>query len=252
MNHYTRQVRTRGGVFGAGGYGGGVFDGNESGFGGLSGLSGGSTYEQAAAGIGTVSGLGAAPSLVCTYFPYECKNWDQLSASQQAAVTASAKDINASFQAQMGLYRKEKACDGTQPGRMAGALKEHLIAKGGDPDKMDPDEAVFGPKECAEWWKVFGSAPTVADAKALFGTATVGPLKVTLENVCAGLTITAPSCPKPVVAPPPVTAPPPAIELPPMAPKSGGTTTAWLVGGLLAAAVVGGVAIAASKKKKGR
>jgi hypothetical protein len=62
------QARTRGGVFGPGGYGGGIFDGSDMGFGGLGGLG---QPEQAAAGIrglGAASGLGQAcytPS-ICT------------------------------------------------------------------------------------------------------------------------------------------------------------------------------------------
>jgi len=46
------QVKTRGGVFGPGGYGGGIFDGSQMGFGGL----GSVAFEQAAAGIGADTG----------------------------------------------------------------------------------------------------------------------------------------------------------------------------------------------------
>lgn len=240
-----RQVNTRGGVFGSGGYGGGLFDGSNNGFGGVSGL--GATYEQAAAGLGA-QGLGAAPSTVCIYMPYQCQNWSSYDAETQAQILAQANLVNSQFQAQVGLYRKEKACDGTSPGRMAGALKEYLASKGGDPAKMSPDEDVFGSKECAEWWRVFGKAPTADDAKTLFGTQTVGPLKVTLENVCSGLTITPPSCPKPAPpAPPP--APPPVTPLPPPVVKKKSMSSAWIVGGLLAGAIAVGVAVAATKKK---
>lgn len=45
MNILGLAVRTRGGVFGPGGYGGGIFDGSGMGFGGLG------QYEQAAAGV---------------------------------------------------------------------------------------------------------------------------------------------------------------------------------------------------------
>lgn len=236
-----RQVQTRGGVFGAGGYGGGVFDGSLSGLVAVS----GPMYEQAPVGLGATA---SDKNLVCIYMPYQCSHWNEYSGSQQDEIAAQAKLVNSQFQAQIGVYRKENACNGSKPGRMAGALKEKLIEGGGDAAKMDPDESVFGSQECAEWWRVFGKAPTVDDAKTLFGTQTVGPLKVTLENVCAGTAMTAPSCPKPTAAPPP--APPPVTpEVTPELPKKKtGTTTAWIVGGLLAAAVVAGVAVAAKKK----
>lgn len=53
-----QQVKARNGIFAGGGdaYGGGVFNGNESGFGGL-----GATYEQAAAGIGVAEGIHYGP-----------------------------------------------------------------------------------------------------------------------------------------------------------------------------------------------
>jgi len=49
------QVRTRSGIFGPGGYGGGVFDGSNMGFGGMG------DYEQAAAGIGDIVWRGTTP-----------------------------------------------------------------------------------------------------------------------------------------------------------------------------------------------
>ena len=50
-------VNTRGGLFGPGGYGGGIFDGSQMGFGGLG------QFEQAAAGV---QGLGADESETAT------------------------------------------------------------------------------------------------------------------------------------------------------------------------------------------
>jgi len=250
----NKSVQTRGGVFGPGGYGGGIFDGSNMGFGGL-----GATYEQAAAGIGAAAGLGAAPNVVCIYMPYECKNWSQYDSDTQQQILAQANLVNSQFQSQVYAYKAEGACDGTRAGRMSGALKEELIAKGGDPKKMDPDPEVFGDAECKEWWRVFQRAPTVDDAKKLFGSQQLGPLKVTLDTICSG-NVTVPTCKEPVVVP----TPPPQVVCPPgeervngacqpvavVTPPKSGLSTAWIVGGLAAAALVGGVAIAAKKKKR--
>lgn len=62
MNILGLAVRTRGGVFGPGGYGGGIFDGSGMGFGGLG------QYEQAAAGIGGPAlGADCAAYSTCSY-----------------------------------------------------------------------------------------------------------------------------------------------------------------------------------------
>mgnify|MGYP003541541852 CR=1 FL=1 len=65
-----RQVRTRGGVFGSGGYGGGLFDGSNNGFGGVGGL--GATYEQAAAGLGAATSV---PWQVARWCSSNAKDW---------------------------------------------------------------------------------------------------------------------------------------------------------------------------------
>ena len=241
-----RQVRTRGGVFGSGGYGSGLFDGSNSGFGGVGGL--GATYEQAAAGLGAATSV---PWQVARWFSSNVKDWPLMPAEQQQQLLSAAKAKEAAYQGYLQSFRNQGACDGTKPGLMAGALKEKLIAAGADKAKLDADDSVFGPAECSEWSRIFGASPTAADAAAAwqYGGNTFGGVQITYKDVCPSPKL--PVCPS--AAPPPPPPPPPVTPVtPPVLPptkKKSGVSTAWILGGLLAAGLVTGVAVAASKKK---
>jgi hypothetical protein len=76
------QVQTRDGIFGAGGYGGGVFDGTTMGFGGMG------AYEQAAAGV---RGLGATSDFVWCSKTSPCAVGDPRVKALQIAVNVVLK-----------------------------------------------------------------------------------------------------------------------------------------------------------------
>lgn len=208
-------------------------------------------------GIFSVSGLSGAlggiamPAGLCAYFPYECQHWNEYPADVQQQIAASYNQKVAYFNSQIAALKAQGGCNATVTGRLAGQMKVALVKAGADPSKLDPQEDVFGPKECAEWWRVFGHAPTVEDAKAAVPATYYGGMKVTLSTIC-GSNITVPACPKPVVpvAPlppikPPVVLPPPPVVVP----KPKMSTANMITGGLIFSAVaVGGYAVA---KKKG-
>lgn len=201
-------------------------------------------------------GATAMPSGLCAYFPYECQHWNEYPPDVQAQIAASYQQKVAYFNSQLAALKAQGGCNATASGRLAGQLKSVLVKAGGDPSKMDPQEDVFGPQECAEWWRVFGHAVTVEDAKAAVPATYYGGIKVTLTTVC-GSNIIVPLCPKPLPpAPPPGGGgggsgggggglPPPLIL--PSKPKMS-TANMLITGGVIAGVGVVGYAVA---KKKG-
>lgn len=157
--------------------------------------------------FGILTGVGALgattsypPSVVCTYFGYECQHWSEYPEDVRIQILAAATKINATIQAQYATIRNEGGCNANVAGRLAGALKEKLIKSGGDPAKMDPDPATFGPKECAEWWRVNDRGVTMDDVLAVTA-AVLGGIKASVQTICQNQ-ITLPTCPKPLPPPP--------------------------------------------------
>ena len=158
--------------------------------------------------IGTYSPLSGMmmPSGLCAFFPYECQHWNEYDEATQSQIIAAYNNAKVQFNAQLSAYKKQGACDATVSGRLAGQLREYLLKNGGDASKVGTDESAFGPKECAEWWRVFKKAPTVADAATAVPAAWYGNTKITLSTIC-GSSVTVPNCPEPkpvapVVLPP--------------------------------------------------
>lgn len=239
-----RQVRTRGGVFGSGGYGGGLFDGSNSGFGGL-----GATYEQAAAGVGAIQDPTGQTWNNTTY--QACMGHQvQKCGAEGYAYKWSAAETNACIEAaQKGCIAAAKAAATSLSKAQVIALQQAINAKLQQynycPIGVDGN---LGPTTCgAAAWAAGVGAAGVTVPGACGTTVKVG--SGFLKDCAPG---TPPPEPEPVTPPaPPPVAPPPVT--PPVAPppvkKKGGVSTAWVVGGLLAAGLVAGVAVAASKKK---
>lgn len=143
--------------------------------------------------LGTPGQLGAAPSVVCKWLPVECENWNEQPPEAQQAILAQAQLLENQYQNQVSSYKAEGGCDATKPGRLAGALKEYLIAKGGDQTKMNLDASVFGPEECAEWLRVFGHPPTIADAKAAKTAKVWNGKTISVSTIC-GNGVKLPAC----------------------------------------------------------
>jgi hypothetical protein len=138
---------------------------------------------------------------VCSYFGYECQHWNEYPPDIQSQIIAAAKQIDANLQAQYATIRNDGGCDANVSGRLAGALKEKLIKSGGDPAKMSADDSSFGPKECAEWWRIYDRGVTMDDVLAV-STAVLGGVKASVQTICQNK-ITLPTCVKPPPPPPP-------------------------------------------------
>lgn len=141
--------------------------------------------------------LGASFSAVCPimvkrWLPDECKHWAEYTPYQQGELTALAGSKEAEFNMHVAQLRaRPGACDATIPGALAGALREHLVAKGG---KVGEAEDTFGSAELAEWMRVFGKAPTKEDAEAAVGKTWFGPMPISLGTICPkGVTLPATS-----------------------------------------------------------
>lgn len=184
-------------------------------------------------------------SSVPTYFPYEAQHWNEYPADVQAQINAAAQAQQVAFNAQFNTIRSEGGCDATKPGRLAGALREKLVQAGGK--LSTSDESVFGPAECAEWWKVFGKPPELADALSV-SAASIGSAKYDINTICYGK-ILLPNCPKPATpAPAPAPAPAPVIVPTVSAPAPVQKANMLVTGGIIAAVFGGGYYYA---KKKG-
>ncbi len=240
-----RQVQTRGGVFGPGGYGGGVFDGSNSGFGGLGSVSG-PMYEQAAAGIGLIDPAGQSWNNAtyqacvgvaiqsCGAQAYE-SNWPK-SQLDDCLDSAQMKCI-AQAKAAAGAPALSSAQVKALQTKINIALQKYEYC----PIGVDGD---LGPTTCgAAAWAV-KTDPSIVVPGACGTTIKMG--SGFLKDCPAG-------APPPELPPPPPPKPPvtPPVTPPIAPPKKPAATTAWVVGGLLAAAVVAGVAVAAQKKKRG-
>lgn len=217
-------VRTRGGVFGPGGRGGGIFDGSNMGFGSYG------TYEQAAAGVrglGVVSGLGQPPSTCPT---------KAISAEAAAAYVKCRQNAYNLAASQCKDYPGNKnECitpnyyDNFNKSNCFVHCAEDCIEAG--PISAAQDE--LGRPVTGKW--------TWEDQVALEASGK------TFEDLAPGCKGAAPTAQKPLPPPPPVIEP---VEPPPVVKKKG-ISTAWIAGGLLAAAALAGVAYAAKKKKGG-
>lgn len=161
--------------------------------------------------LGESGMLGAAPPIIKKWFPERTDaEWDSLDAAEQNTLFMQANMVEAQWNAKINEIRYNGGCDATKPGLLAGAMREHLIKSGGKLENMDDlGEKSFGPKDCAEWRRVFGKAPdqeTVAKAIGLVTGNTNIWVKngangytrqITLSSVCpSGFKL--PSCPPPV------------------------------------------------------
>lgn len=161
--------------------------------------------------------LGARPPVVKKWFPeITDEEWDLASSGQYAgadtgSILAKAQAVEAKWNAVISQYRAEGGCDATKPGRLAGALREYLIANGAEEDNLGDDPDTFGPLECKEWMKIFNKQPDLAAAKASMkagygnvqiGTPTYGWRTVYLSDVC-GSNVKLPVCPPPGGGAPP-------------------------------------------------
>lgn len=160
--------------------------------------------------LGDSGMLGAAPSIIKKWFPERTDaEWDGLDAADQNTLLMQANAVEAQWNAKINEIRYNGGCDATKPGLLAGAMREHLLKNGGKLENMDDlGEKSFGPKDCAEWRRVFGKAPdqeTVAKAIGLVTGSTSIWVKngangytrqITLSSVCpSGFKL--PSCPPP-------------------------------------------------------
>lgn len=281
-----RQVRTRGGVFGSGGYGGGVFDGSDSGFGGLGGLSGGHTNETAASGIGlgaiswknttpdasvkTLQSWLNKPLLACGYYGI--------------AVDGKVGPGTCGAIAMMGDLKNQSCADpywasaplGTMSSVINVCQSYTMPTKKGTttPDKptttLKPEDLALpwgvadprtGPVQGQVNNDLVGHDYLPIGVTGALDAATCGAMKLASDQWgmdymnAYGLNCKAFTTPtkKPATTGPAPIAPKPGPTVTPVGPTtakaSGGTSTAWIVGGLLAAAVVAGVAVAAKKKR---
>lgn len=276
-----RQVRTRGGVFGSGGYGGGLFDGSNSGFGGL-----GATYEQAAAGVGlgaiawkdkanpdaSVKALQAwlnKPLIACGYYGI--------------GVDGVVGPGTCGAIAMLGDLKNQSCADpywGSAPlGTMTsviGVCQSYTMPTKKGSSTPDKPTTTLKPEDLALPWGVadprtgpvqgqvnvelVGHDYLPVGVTGSLDAATCGAMKLARDQWgvdymnAYGLNCKAFTTPtkKPGTGPitPPVAPPKEQPITPPVVKKKGGVSTAWIVGGLLAAGLVAGVAVAASKKKK--
>jgi hypothetical protein len=216
-------VKTRGGVFGPQGRGGGIFDGSQMGFGAV-------PYEQAALGIGlgVVSGLGQPPAT--------CPTTD---ISPDAAEAYKKCRANAYYQATLQCKN--------YPGPMAECVTPNFYANFNAADCF---------RYCAEKCTDKGPIKVVQDelSRPITGI-WVGEDQAALEASGQSFLDLAPGCKgdAPYAQPPAkaLPAPPPPVTEPEpvFVPKKTGISTAWIVGGLLVAAAAAGVAVAMKKKK---
>lgn|SRR5574341_573926 len=132
--------------------------------------------------------LGAAPYPVCKWFGGDpaCTQWDQQPQDAKDAILKQANLLESQFNAQVATYKKEGGCDATIPDRLAGALKEYLVANGGDATKLSPMTEAFGPQDCAEWMKVFKKSPTIDDAKSAKTATTWNGKTISVSTICGG------------------------------------------------------------------
>lgn len=161
-------------------------------------------------------GLGAMPYVVKKWFPeitedeWTAAESGQYAGANTAELLAKANAAEAQWQAGIKQYKAEGACDATQPGRLAGALRAYLLANGGEAENLGDDEDKFGELECKEWMRVFNKQPDAAAAKAAIQTFQGGMGKavanhgwkvITLADIC-GSSVKLPVC-KPAAGPPP-------------------------------------------------
>lgn len=147
--------------------------------------------------------LGATPTLVKKWFPERTEaEWNNLDPADQDTLLKQAQTVEAKYNATINQYKAEGACDATKPGRLAGALRQMLMNKGAPAAALGPADDEFGLAECAAWYSLMGSSPTIEDAKqAIYatnlsfnsGTATYGWMHLTLSNFC-GSSVKLPSC----------------------------------------------------------
>lgn len=159
---------------------------------------------------GAQVGLGAAPWLIKKWFPERTDaEWDGLDDADKHTFLVQANAVEAQWNAKISEMRANGACDATKPGLLAGAMREYLLKNGGKTENMDDvGSKEFGPKDCKEWVRVFGSAPSEETVAKAIGLATGGTspwvknsanghtLQITLKAVCPnGFKL--PSCPQP-------------------------------------------------------
>lgn len=260
-----RQVNTRGGVFGSGGYGGGLFDGSNNGFGGLGGV--GSLQEGAASGLGaidlkTTDGYKACyGKLIQKCGEQYYQNVANIDAAMKAAATAGDEAaLKSLVQAKSAQKALQAAC--IQTAESICLLQAGAAAA----TKLTTAQVAALQAKINAFLAQYGYC--TIDVDGGLGGETCGAAVVAVSNgaaisvpgECAGVANTfkltdcsvagggsgsssgggGSSLP---ITPTPIT-PPPVIK------KPGGISAAWIVGGLLGAAVLTGVAVAVSKKKK--
>lgn len=172
--------------------------------------------------VGGVSWLGdgmlGTPWVVKKWFPERTDaEWDQLDESDKSQLQALAQGVENKWAYAISQYKSQGACDATQPGRLAGALRAYLLSNGGTAENLGDDEDTFGPLECKEWMRVFDKQPDLAAAKdaikvyqggmgAQTGTPTYGWKAITLSDIC-GSSVKLPVCQPPVQPPGPECSP---------------------------------------------
>lgn len=280
-----REVNTRGGVFGSGGYGGGVFDGSNSGFGGL-GSVGGPMYEQAAAGLGAIAWRDKAnPSAEVKALQAWINKVLDACGYYGIAVDGVVGPGTCGAIAMMGDLKNKGCADaywasaplGTM-NAVIGVCQSYTMPTKKGSTTPDKPTTTLTPSQLALPWGV--ADPRTGPVQSQVNTDLVGheylPIPVTgvLDSATCGamklasdawgmdymnaygLNCKSFTAPTKKVTPGgggggPGGGPGGGQEPLPVAPVKEKSSTAWIVGGLLAAAVVAGVAVAAQKKKKG-
>lgn len=238
---FGRDVNTRGGVFGGGGYGGGVF----------SGMSGLAAYEQAAAGV---RGLGALT------IPSSCKDRTEFVECWSKYYPSSA-DYCADHWKEDGHASADLCVDTMMDANAYQYCSDKCPEIGPSRGKVEVGPIYVSGSDCSEkstikfvQWNIGTAVDGIWGPKSRAALEKSGK---SFREIAAGCTGTAPGdtpspVPKPdetipVDVPPPATTPP-ATYTPPPPPKVTGISTAWMVGGILAAVAAVGAGVYYSRK----
>jgi hypothetical protein len=231
----TNYVRTRGGVFGPGGRGGGIFDGSNMGFGAVG------QYEQAAAGIGGCCGTALG------LLDPTGQSWNTV--VYQACIGRLFQDCGEKY-------------EGAQLEQCLEAAQQECIrqAKAAMTQTLSSAEIKALQTKINSLLSKYEYCPIAVDG--ILGGQTCGAAAwaagidstISVPGACSNIAMTfrlsdCPSgTPPPEPKPAPLPAPPPddTVYLPPSEP---GVSAAWIVGGL-AVALLAGTAYAMSRKKK--
>jgi hypothetical protein len=233
------QIQTRGGIFGAGGYGGGVFDGSHSGLGEL-------PFTVTGKALGLIDPKGQSwntPTYQACVGVAIQKCGEK--AYQNSWPESQLNDCMDTAQMQCIAQAKSSAStalSSSQVSALQTKINAALTKSGYCPIAVD---GKLGPITCGSAAWAVAVDPSIVVPGACGKTITMGS---NFLKECPSGETPQPSPPPPPPKQPQQPLPPPQQQ--PVQPlqKKASNSTAWIVGGLAATAVVVGVAIAAKKK----